>query len=136
MSAVIPIALVRSDRMKSQSVIMMFSECSFGISNYVLKLLPIVGSASSSSSSSSLVSLTSLSYFIIKFSVWVSPTPTPRTKIFIFSSPSMMLGLNYLVVFRAACRLPSNRRGDLPFPRVVLLTRRPAGCFAFHLLCS
>ena len=43
----------------------------------------MVGSASSPSSSSPLVSLTSLSFFIIKFLVWVSPTPTPRTKIFI-----------------------------------------------------
>ena len=43
----------------------------------------MIGSASSASSSSPLVSLTSLSFFIIKFSVWVSPTHTPRTKIFI-----------------------------------------------------
>ena len=83
MAAVIQIALVLSDRMKSLSVIRMFSEYSFGISNFVLKFLPMVGSASSSPSSSSLVSLTSLSFFIIKFLVWVSPTPTPRTKIFI-----------------------------------------------------
>ena len=83
MSAVIQIALVLSDRMKSLSVIRMFSECSFGISNFVLKFRSMVGSVSSSPSSSPLVSLTSLSFYIIKFSVWVSPTPTPRTKIFI-----------------------------------------------------
>ena len=81
MSAVMQIALVLSDRMKS--VIRMFSEYSLGISNFVLKFLSMVGSASSSSSSSPLFSFTSLSFFIIKFSVWVSPTPTPRTKIFI-----------------------------------------------------
>ena len=83
MSAVIQIALVLSDRMKSLSVIRMFSEYSLGISNFVLKFRPMAGSASSSYSCSLLVSLTSLSFFIIKFLVWVSPTPTPRTKIFI-----------------------------------------------------
>ena len=114
MSVVIQIALVLSDRMKSLSVIRMFSEYSLGFSNFVLKFGPMVGSASSSPSSSPLVSLTSLSFFIIKFLVWVSPTPTPRAKIFI-DVPSMMLGLNYLVVFRAACRLPSNRRGIFRF---------------------
>ena len=82
-SAVIHIALVLSDRMKSLSVIRIFSEYSLGISNFVLKFRPMVGSASSSPISSPLDSLTSLSFFIIKFSVWVCPTPTPRTKIFI-----------------------------------------------------
>ena len=66
MSAVMQIALVLFDRMKSLSVIMMFSEYSLGISNFVLKFLPMVGSGSSSSSSNPLVSLTSLSFFIIK----------------------------------------------------------------------
>ena len=83
MSAVIQIALVLSDRMKSLSVIRIFSEYSFSISNFVLKFRPMVGSASSPSSSSPHFSFTSLSFFIIKFSVWVSPTPTPRTKMFI-----------------------------------------------------
>ena len=84
MSAVIQIALVLSDRMKSLSVIRIFSEYSFGISNFAfLKFRPMVGSASSPSSSSPHFSLTSLSFFIVKFSVWVSPTPTPRTKIII-----------------------------------------------------
>ena len=83
MSAVIQIALVLSDRMKSLYVIRMFSEISLGISKFVLKFRPMVGSVSSPSISSPLVSLTSLSFFIIKFSVWVSPTPTPRTKKFI-----------------------------------------------------
>ena len=94
-SAVIQIALVLSDRMKSLSVIRMFSEYSLGISNFVLKFRPMVGSASSSPNSSPLVSLTSLNFFLIKFLVWVSPTPTPRTK-YLSTSPSMMLGLNYL----------------------------------------
>ena len=83
MSAVMQIALVLFDRMKSLSVIMIFSEYSLGISNFVLKFRPLVGSGSSCSSSNSLVSLVSLSVLIIKFLVWVSPTPTPRTKIFI-----------------------------------------------------
>ena len=75
MSAVMQIALVLFDRMKSLSVIMMFSEYSLGISNFVLKFLPMVGSGSSSSSSNPLVSLTSLSFFIIKFSVWGKSYP-------------------------------------------------------------
>ena len=83
MSAAIQIALVLSDKMKSLSVIRMFSEYSLGISNFVLKFRPMVRSASSSSNSSPLVSFTSLSFFIIKFLLWVSPTPTPRTKIFV-----------------------------------------------------
>ena len=83
MSAVIHIALVLSDKKKSLSVIRMFSEYSLGISKFVLKFRPMVGSASSSPSSSPLVSVTSLSFFIIKFSLWVSHAPTPRTKIFI-----------------------------------------------------
>ena len=134
-SAVIQIALVLSDKMKSLSVIRMFSEYSLGISNFVLKYRPMVGSASSSSSSSPLVSLTSLNFFIIKFLVWVSPSPLPGQK-YLSTSPWMMVGLNYLALSRAACRFLSNRRGDLSFSRVFLLTRRPAGCFALHLLCS
>ena len=108
MSAVIQIALVLSDRLKSLSVIRMFSEYSLGISNFVLKFRHMVGSASSSPSFTPLVSLTSVSFFIIKFLVWVSPTPLPGQK-YLSTYPSMMLGLNYLVVFRAACRLLSNR---------------------------
>ena len=76
-------ALVLSDKIKSLSVIRMFSEYSFGISNLVLKFLPMVGSASSISRSSPLVSLTCLSFFIIKFLVWLSSTLTLRTKKFI-----------------------------------------------------
>ena len=82
-SAVMKIELVLSDKMKSLSVIKMFSENSFAISNLVLKFLPMVGSTSSCSSSSPLVSLNSQSFLIIKFSMWVSPTPTPGRKIFI-----------------------------------------------------
>ena len=69
--------------MKSLPVIRMFSEHSFGISNLVMKFLPMVGAAYFWSSSSPLVSLFSLSFFIIKFSLWVSPTATHWTKIFI-----------------------------------------------------
>ena len=47
MSAVMQIALVLSDKMKSLSVIRLFSEFLFGISNFVLKFLPMVGSVSS-----------------------------------------------------------------------------------------
>ena len=47
LSAVLQIALVLSEKMKSQSVIRMFSEHSFGISNLVLKFLPVFGSVSS-----------------------------------------------------------------------------------------
>ena len=83
MSAVMQIALVLPDRMKPLSVIKMLSEYSFGISNFVSKFLPMVGSAPSWSSSRPLVSLTSLSFFNIIFSLWVSLTSTPRTKIFI-----------------------------------------------------
>ena len=114
MSAVIQIALALSDRMKSLSVIRLFSEYSLGISNFVLKFRSMVNSASSLSSSSSLVSLTSLSFFIIKFLVWVSPTPLPGQK-YLSTSLSMVLGPNYLVESRAACLLQSSRRGDPPF---------------------
>ena len=128
MSAVIQIALVLSDRIKSLSVIRMFSEYSLGISNFVLKFRPMVGSASSPSNSSSLVSLTSLSFFMIKFLVWVSPTPLPGQK-YLSTSPSMVLGSNYLVESRAACLLLSSRRGDLQFSCAFPLIRRLVGCF-------
>ena len=74
------IALVLSDKTKSHSVIMMFSENLFGISNIVWKTSPIAPSNSSFSTSSPLVSLVSLSFLIIKLTVWVSPTSTLRTK--------------------------------------------------------
>ena len=61
----------------------MFSEYSLGVSNFVLKFRLMAGSAFFSSNSSPLASLTSLSFSIIKFLVWVSATPTPRTKIVI-----------------------------------------------------
>ena len=47
MSAVMQIAQVLSGKMKSLSVIRMLSEYSFGISNYVSKFFPMLGSASS-----------------------------------------------------------------------------------------
>ena len=76
------IALFLSDRLKSLSVIKMFSEYSFGISSLVRKFFPMVGSISSGSFSSPQVSLVSLSFFIIKFFVCVSSAPPrPRTEI-------------------------------------------------------
>ena len=126
MSAVIQIALVLFDRMKSLSVIMMFSEYLLGISNFVLKFRPMVGSGSSSSISNSFVSLTSLSFFIIKFSVWVSPTPTPRTKIFI-DVPA--------AEYQAACLLPSSRREGPLFSYVFPMTRRLVECFVLRSSC-
>ena len=131
MSAVMQIALVLFDRMKSLSVIMMFSEYSLGISNFVLKFRPMVGSGSSSSSSNSLVSLTSLSFFIIKISVWVSPTPEPRTKIYI-DVPSMLSGLNCPEESPVACLLPSIRK-EGPLPSYVFpMTRRLVECFVLR----
>ena len=134
MSAVMQIALVLFDRMKSLSVIMMFSEYSLGISNFVLKFRPMVGSGSSSSSSNSLVSLTSLSFFIIKFSVWVSPTPTPRT-IYLSTSPSMVSGLNCPAECPVACLLPSSRREGLLSSYVFPPTRRLVEYSVLHGLC-
>ena len=128
-------ALVLSGKMKSLSVIRMFSEFSLGISNYVLKFRPMVGSASSSPSSRSLVSLTSLSFFVTKFWVWVSPTPTPRTKLFI-DLPVDDAGSKLSGGVSSGLSVAANRRGHLPFSRVVLPTHRPAGCLALHLLCS
>ena len=81
------IALVLSDKTKSHSVIMMFSENLFGISNIVWKTSPIAPANSSFSASSPLVSLVSLSFFIIKLTVWVSPTSTLRTKKILIDVP-------------------------------------------------
>ena len=69
--------------MKSLSVSIMFFEYSFGKLKYDSTTLPMSGFLGSSpvSASKSPVSLAILNFFIIKFSVWVSPTPTPRTKI-------------------------------------------------------
>ena len=131
MSAVMQIALVLFDRMKSLSVIMMFSEYSLGISNFVLKLLPMVGSGSSSSSSNPLVSLTSLSFFIIKFSVWVSPTPTPRTKIFI-DVPVDVVGSELSLGCPVACLLLSIRKEGPLSSCNLLLIHRFAECFVLR----
>ena len=127
---------------------------SLGISNFVLKLRPMVDSASSSPNSSPLVSLTSLSFFIIKFLVWVSPTPTPRTKIFIDvpvddagskSSGGISSGFSVAVqpkrgssVF-TCCSIHVvlfNRRGDLPFSHVVLFTSFTCFHTSFCLMLS
>ena len=83
MSAVIAIAHVLFVNMKSLSVSIMLLEYSFGKLKYDSTTLPMSGFLGSSpvSASKSTVSLAILNFFIIKFSVWVSPTPTPRTKI-------------------------------------------------------
>ena len=80
-SAVIAIAHLHSVSMKSLSVMTILFEKWFGRSKYdskscpkdvLLALLPSV--------SSSPVFLADFNFFIIRFLVWVSPTPTPRTK--------------------------------------------------------
>ena len=82
-SAVIAIAHVLFVSMKSLSVNFMLLEYSFGRLKYDSTTLPMSGFFGSSlfSVSKSLVSLAVLNFFINKFSVWVSPTPTHRTKI-------------------------------------------------------
>ena len=83
MSAVIAIANVLFVSMKSLSVNIMLLAYSFGKLKYDSTTLPISGFLGSLpvSASKSPVSLVILNSYIIKFSVWVSPTPTPRTKI-------------------------------------------------------
>ena len=83
MSAVIAIAQVLSVSMKSLSVSIMLLEYSFDKLKYVSTTLPMSVFLGSSpvSAFKSHVSLVILNFFIIKLSVWVSPTPTPRTKI-------------------------------------------------------
>ena len=126
-SAVMQIALVLSDRMNSLSVISMLSEYYF-----VLKLLPMVGSVLSWSSSRPLVSLTSLSFFIINFLVWVSPTRSPRTKKYLSTSPSMLSGLNCPEECPVAYLLPSIRKeGPLPSYNLPMI-RRLVECFVLR----
>ena len=83
MSAVIAIAHVLFVSIKSLSVSIMLLEYSFGKLNFDSTTLPMSGFLGSSPvfASKSPVSLAILNFFIIKFSVWVSPTPTHRTKI-------------------------------------------------------
>ena len=83
MSAVIAIAHVLFVSMKSLSVNIMLLEYSFGKLKYDSTTLPMSGFLCSSpvSASKSPVSLAILNFFLIRFSVWVSPNPTPRTKI-------------------------------------------------------
>ena len=78
MSAVIAIAHVLSVSMKSLSVSIMLLEYSFGKLIYDSTPLPMSGFLRSSpvSASKSPVSLA-----VHKFSVWISPTPSPRKKI-------------------------------------------------------
>ena len=80
LSAVIAIAHVLFVSMKSLSVSIMLIEYSFGKLKYDSTTLPKSGFLGSSPVSAS-KSLALLNYFIIKFSVWVSPTPTTGTKI-------------------------------------------------------
>ena len=77
MSAVIAIADVLFVSIKSLSVSIMLLEYSFGKLKYDSTTLPMSGFLGSSpfSASKSPVSLAILNFFIIKFSVWVSPTP-------------------------------------------------------------
>ena len=90
MSAVISIAHVLFVSMKSLSVNFMLLEYSFGKLKYDSTTLPMSGFFGSSPvyASKSPVSLAILNVFISKFSVWVSPTPTPRTK-YPSTSPSI-----------------------------------------------
>ena len=121
------IALVLSDKM-SLSVIRLFSEYSLGISNFVLKILLMVDSASFGSSFSLLVSHISLSFFIIKYPVWVSPTHSPRTKIFIDNTFDGS-GFKLSGGFSNGRSVAVQRISGLPSSHVSLLTRRLAGCF-------
>ena len=98
MSAVMQIALVLYDKMKSLYVI---SDYSHGIPSLVWKIFSIAGLISSYFTSSPQVSLVSLSFLIIKFSVLLSPTPTPRPKNE-STSPSMGPNLDYLKVYLVA----------------------------------
>ena len=90
MSAVVAIAHVLFVSMKSLSVSIMLLELSFVKLKYDSTTLPMSGFYGSSpiSASKSHVSLAIINFFINKFSVWVSPTPTPRTKISI-DAPSI-----------------------------------------------
>ena len=83
MSAVIAIAHVLFVSMKSLSVSIRLLEYSFGRLKYDSTTLPMSGFLGSSpvSASKSPVSLVILNFFIIKFSVWVSPTPIPDENI-------------------------------------------------------
>ena len=96
MSAVIAIAHVLYVSMKSLSVSIMLLEYSFGKLKYDSTTLPMSGFLGSSpvSASKSPVFLAILNFFIIKFSVWVSPTPTPRTKIAIDVPVDRIPGIN------------------------------------------
>ena len=81
--SVIAIAHVLFVSMKSLSVSIILLEYSFGNLKYESTTLPVSGFLGSLPiyACKSPVSLAILNFFIIKFSVWVSPTPTPRTKI-------------------------------------------------------
>ena len=82
MSAVIAVAHVLFVSIKSLSVNVMLLEFSFGKLKYDSTYLLVSGflGSSSVSASRSPLSLAILNFFIYKFSVWVSHTPTHRTK--------------------------------------------------------
>ena len=79
MSAVIALAHVLFVSIKSLSVSIIIFEYSFGKLKYDSTALPMSGFLGSSPVSP--VSLATLNFFYYQISVWVSPTPTPRTKI-------------------------------------------------------
>ena len=83
MSAVIAIAHMLFVSIKLLSVSIMLLDYSFGRLKYDSTTLPMSGSLGSSpnSASRSPVSLADYNFFLNNFSVWVSPTPTPRTKL-------------------------------------------------------
>ena len=83
MSAVIAIALVLFVSIKSLSVSIMLLEYSFGKLKYDSTTLPMLGFLGSLpvSASKSPVSLATLSFFIIKFSVWVTYPHSPDKNI-------------------------------------------------------
>ena len=96
MSDVSAIAHVLFVSIKSLSVSIMFFEHSFGKLKYDSTTLPMSGFLGSSPVSASMppVSLAILNFFIINFLVWVSPTPTPRTKIPIDVPVDRIPGIN------------------------------------------
>ena len=83
MSDVMAVAHVLFVSIKSLSVYFMLFEFLFGRLKYDFTTLPVSGFLKFSLifASRSPVSLTTLKFLIKIFSVWVSPTPTPRTEI-------------------------------------------------------
>ena len=107
MSAVIAIEHVLSVSMKSLFVSIMLLEYPFGKLKYDSTTLPMSGFFGSSpvSASKSPVSLAILNFFIHKFSVWVSPSPTPRTKISTDVPVNHIPGIKLILEARMSSRL-------------------------------